>query len=282
MGAMREEEYFEINRDWWNQRTEAHLNSEFYKMSDFMKGGSSLNEIERTLLDGLVGRSVLHLQCHFGQDTLSINRLGAEATGVDFSDLSIRHARRLAGELNAGVEFICCNLYDLPQHLDRQFDIVFASYGTIGWLPDLDRWAAVISHHLKQGGRFILVEFHPFLWIFDSRFEKIKYRYFNSDPIVESEKGSYADKDSETESETVTWNHSLSEVGNALIGSGLTIEELKEYDYSPYEIFPGMEQVGEKKYRIARLGDKIPMTYSIVATKPGLSNGELKYEKPAA
>src|SRR5690606_20725019 len=120
----------------------------------------------------LKDKKVLHLQCHFGQDSISLARLGASVVGVDLSDKAIEQAQHIAQELNADARFICCDIYDLPKHLNEQFDIVFTSYGTIGWLPDLDKWASVIHHFLKPGGQFIFAEFHPVVWMFDNDFKE--------------------------------------------------------------------------------------------------------------
>src|SRR5687768_7525547 len=141
-----EKKYIEINKDSWNNRTDSHLKSEFYDVEGFLKGKSSLNDIELTLLGDVQGKSILHLQCHFVQDTISLARLGADATGIDVSDKAIENAKKLARETNTKAAFICCELYDLPNRLTQQFDIVFTSYGTISWLPDLDKWAKVVSH----------------------------------------------------------------------------------------------------------------------------------------
>ena len=185
--------YIEINRQSWNSRIETHIKSEFYDLDSFLKGRSSLNDIELNLLGDIKGKNVLHLQCHFGQDTISLSRLGAEVTGVDFSDKAIESARQIAKETGSNAKFICCDIYDLPNHLDEKFDIVFTSYGTIGWLPDLDKWAKVIANFLKPNGQFVFVEFHPVVWMFDDDFEKIAYSYFNTGAIVETENGTYAD-----------------------------------------------------------------------------------------
>jgi len=190
----KEQHYLDINRASWNSRTDSHLKSEFYDLPGFLQGRSSLNDIELDLLDDIQGKTILHLQCHFGQDTISLSRLGAEVTGVDLSDKAIESARKIAEQTNADVRFICCDLYDLPNHLDQQFDYVFTSYGTIGWLPDLDKWAKVISSFLKPNGKFVFVEFHPVVWMFDDNFEKIGYRYFNSGAIIETANGTYADR----------------------------------------------------------------------------------------
>lgn len=164
------ENYIEINKHSWNNRTETHLNSEFYNMTGFLIGETSLNEIELELLGDISGKSILHLQCHFGQDSISLSRLGANVTGIDLSYKAIENAKIIAEKTQANTTFICCDIYDLKKHLDEKFDIVFTSYGTIGWLPDLDKWASIINHFLKPNGKFVFVEFHPVVWMFDDKF----------------------------------------------------------------------------------------------------------------
>ena len=159
-------DYLEINRKSWNNRVDVHLKSDFYDVEGFLKGESSLNDIELGLLGDIKGKSILHLQCHFGQDTISLGRLGANVTGVDLSDKAIDHAKILAGKANVNATFICCDIYDLPAHLNEQFDIIFTSYGVIGWLPDMNKWAQIISNYLKPNGKFVFVEFHPIVWMF--------------------------------------------------------------------------------------------------------------------
>lgn len=262
-----EKNYLEVNRQSWNNKTEIHLKSEFYDLEGFLKGNTSLNDIELNLLGDVAGKTILHLQCHFGQDTISLSRLGAEVTGVDLSDKAIESARQIAKETDSDAHFICCDIYNLPEHLDKQFDIVYTSYGTIGWLPDLDKWAKIISRYLKPDGQFVFVEFHPVVWMFDDNFEHVGYNYFNSGAIVEKEEGTYADKTADITQEYVMWNHGLSEVMNSLINNGLEIKSLNEFDYSPYNCFNKTIQFEPKKYRIKHLGNKIPMVYSIVAEK---------------
>ena len=262
-----EKNYLEINRQSWNNRVEPHLQSDFYDQEGFLGGRSSLNEIELALLGDLQGKRVLHLQCHFGQDTISLSRLGAKVTGVDLSDKAIEQARKIADQTGADATFICCDIYDLPNQLDQQFDMVFTSYGTIGWLPDLDRWARVVAHFLKPGGKFVFAEFHPVVWMFDDDFEKVGYRYFNSGAIVETESGTYADKSADITQQSITWNHGLAEVISSLLQHGLEINALEEYDYSPYNCFRHTVEFSPGKYRIQHLDDKIPMAYSILATR---------------
>jgi SAM-dependent methyltransferase len=259
--------YLELNKDSWNKRTEVHFDSEFYDNPSFIKGKSSLNDIELNLLGDIKGLSVLHLQCHFGQDTISLNRLGAKVTGVDLSDKAIEKANELAVLCDSDAKFICCDVYNLAQVLDKKFDIVFTSYGTIGWLPDIDKWAKTVSHFLKPNGRFIFAEFHPVVWMFDDNFSKIDYRYFNSEAIVESQTETYTDQKTPIQQTCISWNHGLGEVVSSLLKNELQLNSLEEFDYSPYDCFAGTVKVAQKKFRIKRLDDKIPMVYAISATK---------------
>jgi SAM-dependent methyltransferase len=260
-------DYLEINRNSWNNRTDAHLKSAFYDLDGFRKGNTSLNDIELGLLGDISRLNILHLQCHFGQDTISLSRLGAEVTGVDLSDKAILSAQQIAKDTGSNAHFICCDIYNLPSHLDEQFDIVFTSYGTIGWLPDLDKWASIVSRYLKPTGRFVFVEFHPVVWMFDDDFSKIGYSYFNTGPILETESGTYADKSADITQDYVMWNHGIGEVLNSLINHDLVIDLFDEYDYSPYNCFSHTVEISPKKYRISHLEAKIPMVYAIVATK---------------
>ncbi len=264
---MEEKNYIEINKQSWNKKTDVHLTSDFYDLDGFLKGNTSLNDIEIKLLGDIKGKSILHLQCHFGQDTISLARLGANVTGVDLSDNAISKAKELAQKCNVNTKFICCNVYDLPKHLDERFDVVYTSYGTIGWLPDLDKWASLVSRFLKPSGKFVFVEFHPVVWMYDNTFTKVEYSYFNAGPIVETETGTYADRDAPIVDKTITWNHPTSEVLNSLIKNGLELNSFDEFNYSPYNCFRGAVEVGPKKYQIPAFGDKIPLVFSLVATK---------------
>jgi len=264
---MGENNYISINKALWNARTEHHVNSEFYDLAGFLKGKTVLNPIELELLGDIKGKRVLHLQCHFGQDTLCLAKLGAEVTGVDFSENAIAKAKELNASLQLNAEFICCDLYSLPQHLNTTFDIVFTSYGVIGWLPDMDKWAAVISAFLKPGGKFVMAEFHPVIWMFDNNFTKVAYNYFKDEPIIEEESGTYAQKDAPIQTKSISWNHSLAEVIGALLNNGLCINQFKEYDYSPYNCFSHTVEIDRNKYRIKHLANHIPMVYSVLAEK---------------
>lgn len=260
--------YFAANKALWNAKTPIHIDTEMYDMEAFRAGQSSLRSIELEGLGDVAGKSMLHLQCHFGQDSLSWAREGAQVTGVDLSDAAIDQARALSDELNLPAEFVCCNVYDLKDHLKGQFDIVFTSYGTIGWLPDLDQWAEVINHFLKPGGTFFIADFHPVVWMMDDSFNEIAYSYFNKEVIEEEISGTYADPDADIQMLSYAWNHPLSEIITALIGKGLEIRDLSEYDYSPWACFPRLKQIEDRKWIFEHLEDKIPYVYSIKAQKP--------------
>jgi len=263
----KQKNYININKETWNNKVEVHINSDFYDMEGFLRGKSTLNSIELDLLGDVTGKKILHLQCHFGQDTMSFSRLGALATGVDFSDKAIEKAKEINRNLGLNTFFVCCDIYDLPNYLNEKYDIVFTSYGTIGWFPDLDKWAKVISHFLIPNGKFIMADFHPIVWMFDNDFKEIFYNYFNTEEIIEDESGTYADRYAEIYAQTITWNHPTSELLNALITNGLELNSFNEFNYSPYNCFNKTEEFEPNKFRIKHLKNKIPMVYSLSATK---------------
>ncbi|QYJ67803.1 class I SAM-dependent methyltransferase [Flavobacterium litorale] len=262
-----ENNYLLVNKAAWNSKTAVHINSDFYDMPSFLKGKSSLNSIELELLGDVKGKKILHLQCHFGQDTLSLARMGAIVTGVDLSDKAIEKAQELSETLNIAGRFICCDVYSLPEHLDEEFDIVFTSYGTIGWLPDMEKWASIVSRYLKPKGQFIFADFHPVVWMFDDAFTDIAYSYFNKQTIFETIAGSYTDNDADISTDIISWNHSIADVLSNLLKKGLQLKEFKEYDYSPYDCLEGMEEFETGKFRIKKMGNKIPMVYALRAEK---------------
>lgn len=259
--------YIEVNRALWDKKTKIHAGSEFYNTGDFVAGTSSLKEIELALLGDVAGKSVLHLQCHFGQDSLSLARMGAKVTGIDFSGEAINTARELNEQLGLDAEFICTDIYELPSKLDQQFDIVFTSYGVIGWLPDMKGWADIVARFLKPGGKFVFVEFHPVIWMFSNDFGEIQYSYFNKEAIVETLSGTYADRSADIVMEEIGWNHDLGEVLQALISNGLRLTSFREFDWSPCNCFSNTVEIAPGKYHIRGLEGKIPMVYALTATK---------------
>ncbi|MCA0931432.1 class I SAM-dependent methyltransferase [Lutimonas saemankumensis] len=259
--------YIQVNRKLWDQKTEFHYESEFYDVEDFIKTENSLNPIEIDLLGNLNGKKLLHLQCHFGQDSISLSKLGADVTAVDFSSKAIEKARILNGKMNANVRFIESDVYKLPEVLDQKFDVVYTSYGVLGWLPDMNKWAEIVSSFLKPGGMLVLVEFHPVVWMFSDDFKKIEFKYSDQDPIIEEYQGTYADRDAAMTGKSVCWNHGLSTVLDGLIRHKLEIRGFEEHSYSPYDCFENTVEVEKGKYMIKGLEQKIPMIYSVKAVK---------------
>lgn len=254
-------DYIEVNKAAWDKRAKVHVGSKFYDVEAFVEGKSSLNEIELAEVGEVKGKSLLHLQCHFGQDTLSWARMGAKVTGVDLSTEAITQARQLAETIGQEAHFIAQDIYTFGEENQTQFDHVFTSYGVLCWLPDLDKWAQTINAALKPGGQFNLVEFHSFNDLLSG------YNYFEQHHADVEEEGTYTENcDGET-SIMMTWPHPLSEVLNALIKAGIQIESLNEFPYSPYNCFEGLELVAGKGYQMLFKGQQVPLVYSIKGRK---------------
>ncbi len=258
------QEYLKTNQALWDAKTPVHLKSEMYDMEAFLAGKNTLDKIELEGVGDVKGKSILHLQCHFGQDSLSWQRLGAQVTGVDFSGKAIEKAQEINKELELSAEFVQSDIYALPENLKGKFDIVFTSYGTITWLPDLDKWAKVIRHFLKPGGFFYIAEFHPSWYAFDFDTKLPAYNYFNSgEPYIETEEGTYADNNAQINKKEYFWTHSLAETSMALLNAGLVLEEFKEFDYSPWNCFPNLTQRAEREFVFDAYGVSIPHVYSL-------------------
>ncbi|MCK8046386.1 class I SAM-dependent methyltransferase [Shewanella sp. 1CM18E] len=267
-------DYLSVNQQSWDKRVQTHVTSEFYDVAGFLQGKSSLQEIELAQLN-VVGKSLLHLQCHFGLDTLSWARMGADVTGIDLSPAAIAQAKSLAEQAGLTADFICSDVYSVPETVKGEFDVVFTSYGAIVWLPDLDKWAQVIANKLVAGGQFYMVEFHPAQAVFEG------YNYFHQDaPDVEDE-ATYTENANDDTHTFMSWPHSLADVINALIKAGLEINRLDEYPFSPYKCFAGLteetvtvELAGGrqscKRYFVEHKGQRLPLTYSISATKKAI------------
>jgi SAM-dependent methyltransferase len=263
----KDNKYFEVNKATWNEKVKVHTKSELYDLEAFKQGKTSLMSYELDALTEVKGKSLLHLQCHFGQDTLSWSRLGAKCIGVDISDEGIKVARQLNRELSLEAEFVCCNVLDTSKYVKDTFDIVFTSYGTIGWLPDLKPWGKMIADRLKDGGTFYIAEFHPIVWMFDYLEGKpiMKYAYNQDEAIYEEYQGTYADQSSAMISKEYGWNHGLGEVVTALTGAGLHIEYLEEHDESPYNVLPDLVKTQSGMY--ATKDRLYPLIFSLKATK---------------
>lgn len=264
-------EYLENNRSLWNGWTRLHKPSRFYDVDSFKAGTSSLKPLELEEVGDVEGKSLLHLQCHFGMDTLSWARRGALVTGADFSDEAITFARSLASELNLPAEFVRSNIYDLPAALDAgagRFDIVYTSYGVLSWLPELDPWGKVVAHFLKPGGFFYIAEYHPFVFMLGEDNRTFEYPYFHTpEPIKLLSTGSYAAPEATDFSHTeYNWSHSLADVVNALLRAGLRLEFLHEFPYwhnNPY----AAEHLDQGKTRVSGWPVEIPHMFSLRARR---------------
>lgn len=259
--------YTETNRELWNKLTEINSKSKFYDLEKFRSGASSLKKVELEELGNVQGKSLLHLQCHFGLDTLSWARQGAEVTGVDFSDEAIKLAQQLSYELDIPAEFVCSDMYELPNVLDKKFDIVFTSYGVLIWLSRLNEWADIVANYLKPGGTFYIVEFHPFINIFDEDWKKMNGSYFhNKNPVRVEQRGSYADPDADFAYTSYEWSHTMSDVINALRQGDIVVDVFHEFPYSSYDCFPGLEEKDTGEFTLKGHDGDLPLMYSIRAT----------------
>jgi SAM-dependent methyltransferase len=261
------DEFFDANRALWDGWTKLHEHSEFYDLDSFRAGASSLKEIERAEAGDVTGQTLLHLQCHFGLDTMSWARLGARVTGVDFSERAIQLARSIAADLGIDARFICANVYDVPAQIDQQFDLVFSSYGVIPWLPDLRRWAEIIAQCLRPGGKFLLVDFHPLAATLDDSGRSIVAPYFHEpEPRRYEGQGSYA-APSDLRHESFEWAHSLSDAISALLEAGLTLQSFHEFPFSPHNCMPFLEEREPGRWYVRTPGPEIPLTFSVCAVR---------------
>ncbi|VAX08444.1 FIG01058185: hypothetical protein [hydrothermal vent metagenome] len=255
-------EYVKANIEAWNKRTNIHICSSFYDVEGFEAGNTSLCEIELAELQNVENKHFLHLQCHFGLDTLSWARKGAIVTGVDFSPKSIQQAIKLSRKLDVKASFVCSDVYEYNSIRNgKKFDVVFTSYGAICWLPCLNQWAKTVANCLKQGGMFYMVEFHPFNDFIDGE------SYFHSINPQVSDEATYTENDKGEKSKIFTWSHPVSNVVNALINEGLTIKYFNEFDFSPYNCFKGLVENEPGRYYKKYGEQSIPLVYSLCAIK---------------
>jgi SAM-dependent methyltransferase len=264
------------NQALWDEWTRIHETSAFYDLESFKKGGSRLRAYELEEIGPVDGLDVLHLQCHFGIDTLSFARLGARVTGADFSPAAVALARRVAAEIGyPEARFVQSNVYDLPSALDGDFDLVYTSRGVLGWLPDAAGWAKVVAHYVRPGGRFYLNEIHPVAQALESEGVglgelRLVYPYWeHATPLTFPVEGSYADRSAEI---AVTrehgWDHSLGEIVTALIDAGLVIRSLREYPFCEWQLDFAVKGPDGKWRLPGELDGRMPLSFSILAEKP--------------
>lgn len=277
-------EFMASNKALWDEWTDIHEASDFYDLRSFIENGDHrsgrgaaagvrLRSYEIEEVGDVTGRSLLHLQCHFGIDTLSWARLGARVTGVDFSPKSLALARKVADETKLDARFIESNIYDLPDVLEETFDIVYTSRGVIGWLPHIKPWAEVVARFVRPGGIFYITEVHPIIQIFDDLAPPGELRpvfpYFEGDVIGFETEGSYADRSAVVETaKEYGWNHGLGEIVTALAQAGLRIDLLHELPFVEWPM-GFLEQWEDGTWRLPKdSGAEMPMFFSLRASKP--------------
>jgi SAM-dependent methyltransferase len=273
------EDYRDLNRANWDERAPAHARSDEYALQRFRDDPAFISKVvgfDLPRLGDISGLTGIHLQCHIGTDTISLSRLGARMTGLDFSPASIAQARRLAADTASDVVFVEADVYDAPSAVDGAvFDFVFTGVGALCWLPDIRRWAAVVASLLRPGGRLFVREGHPMLWALDDvrsdGLLTVEYPYFERpEPLVWDEAGTYVETDVAEFAHTTThsWNHGLGETVDALLGQGLEITGLVEHDTVPWEALPGlMHRVDSGEWQLADRPWRVPMTYTLQAQR---------------
>ena len=264
-------DYKNANLKFWDSIVKEHWQSDFYDVPSFLAGKTSLDPLEMEAVCDVNGRTLLHLQCHFGLSTLSWVRLGAIATGIDFSPAAITAANELSRKSGIHARFVESNIYNLSSSLDDEYDIVFASYGVLCWLPDLREWAKEIALCMKKGGRFHLVEYHPLMTSLDSGQGKdvvVRNSYFNEGVEIFETEGSYATAESSIKNSNYQWSHSIGEVITALLKAGLHIDDFVEYPYATEGGWISYLRKGEDgKWRVPNHKWGVPLTFSLSASK---------------
>lgn len=260
-------DYLETNRANWNARVPIHVGSEFYDVDGFKANGRSvLRPFEVAEVGDVSGRRLAHLQCHFGLDTLSWARLGAEVTGLDFSDAAIDQARAIAADCGIPARFVTADVYDAAQALGETYDIVYTGLGALVWLPDITRWAETVAALLKPDGLLYLAEFHPFSDILDDETgTTVTLDYFARGPYLWEEAYTYTGGKLAAPMTTMQFQHGLGEVVSAVAAAGLRVEFLHEHDHTLFRRFATLSGDGTG-YRVPEGAPRIPLMYSLRAS----------------
>ncbi len=271
------DEYRRANRDNWDDRVPIHWDSPVYDTAGFIADPERLSTevaFDAAYIGEVAGKRLLHLQCHMGKDTLSWARLGAEVTGIDFSEPAIAAARRLSAESSTPGRFVVAELYDAPQVLPETFDVVYTGVGALNWLPDIDRWGRVVAGFLAPGGLFYIREGHPMLFSLDWREGEaliVRYPYFQTaDPVPDDDPNTYAGPGTVAHARTYEWGHSLGEVVTALLDAGLELTSLREHRDLSWQGLPQMTLGEDGQWRLPEAQrDLVPLMYSLTARRPG-------------
>ena len=270
-------DYITLNKANWDERAPLHAASAGYETQALVDDPAHLSEVVRfdlPLLGDISGAKGVHLQCHIGTDTLSLARLGAHMTGLDFSPASIAQARLLAQRAGTRLAFVEADVYEAAEVLPREsFDLVYTSIGALNWLPSIDRWANAVASLLKPGGRLFIREGHPVLFSLNEDRQDalvIEHPYFEQEtPQVWEDDSSYVETDARlTATITHEWNHGMGEIISALLSHGMQITGLVEHDSIPWEALPGQMSCGEDgEWRLDRDRWRMPLSYTLQASK---------------
>ncbi|HJP73039.1 MAG TPA: class I SAM-dependent methyltransferase [Pseudonocardiaceae bacterium] len=272
------DDYLTVNRANWDSRAPAHAASPDYGIERFVADPAHLSKVvafDLPRLGDLTGLRGVHLQCHIGTDTLSLARLGARMSGLDFSSASIAEARTLAERTNTPIDYHIAPVYDAVEVLGAEaYDLVFTGIGALGWLPDIRRWAQVVSGLLKPGGRLFIREGHPMLWTLDETVDPAvpRYSYFEQEePLVFTAPGTYVQTETELPASTThEWNHGLAEIITALMDAGLRLTQFVEHNSVPWNAIPGQmtqDPDNDNEWRLTTDPDRLAATYTIQAIK---------------
>lgn len=263
---MMDTEHRRANRAMWDERVDLHVESDLYNVPGFLAGQCRLRDFEPDELGSVEGRTLLHLQCHFGLDTLSWARRGAIVTGIDFSEPAIEAARKIARHADIPATFEVCDVYETAATLDRTFDIVYTGLGALCWIPNLDAWAREIVRLLVPGGTFYMSEFHPFTDVFGEDDLAVTESYFDDGrPFRDETSGTYSDRSAKTSNNlSYSWTHPLSRVITALLKVGLTLDSFAEHDYTVFPRFTALSAApGTDVFRFPEGHPRLPLMYSI-------------------
>ena len=280
--GLRDLDYIQTNRANWDERVDIHLRDDagFYRVEAFLNGEDVRPDIDRKEMHEFAGIDVLHLQCHFGLDTLSVARQAKSVVGVDFSPKAIAAACDLAKRVGLAdrAEFVLSDLYATPMQVNRQFDLVFSTWGTTIWLPDIWRWGEVFAGFVKPGGRAYFADFHPTIAMLDeaggSLVPRFSWRTPSDQPEVFEEDITYTGAHSKLKNKkTVEWIHPVSDHLNALLNQGLQLEYLHEHEVIPWKLFQCLEGVSNRAsgavyYRMPKGSVQIPLSFSMMLSRP--------------
>ena len=273
---MSEPDYRALNLSNWESRVPHHLAG--YPIDALLARPDALSRVvafDRPRLGDIRGLETVHLQCHIGTDTISLARLGAQMTGLDFSPSALAGARDLAARAGVEVDFVGADVEDAPAVLGHsRFDLVYTGIGALCWLPDIRTWAGVVASLLRPAGRLFMREGHPMLWTLSDPREDgllvVEYPYFEvAGGTLFRELKTYVEHEGElNQPTTVGFNHGLGEIVTALLAEGMELTELVEHQSVPWNPLGDKMVLGDnEEWRLVTAPERLPLTYTLQAVK---------------